>query len=105
MQLATPDVKPAFIDYSDPRNDGVLCRALYEVQEFKVGDIAETVTRRAGKINAEQWAWTIKMKSGQYKSIVASIEYDPMSGWKYTVYCADAEVPAKRKARKKFSSQ
>lgn len=107
MNLATPTAPttttraPFFLDYSDPMNDPVLQRALWQIG-VKLQDIKETVTRHEGVINANAWAWTLLLKSGKYLNVSAEVGYAVGDGFSYSVHHSPAETPAKRRQPRNY---
>ena len=107
MNLATstaPTTTPApfCLDYSNPLNDPVLQRALWQLKEVKLEDVKETVTRHPGVINAEAWAWTLLLKSGRYLNVSAEVGYAVGDGFSYSVHHSAAETPAKRRQPRNY---
>jgi hypothetical protein len=98
----TTSPAPFRLDYTNPANDPVLQRALWQIQEVKLQDIKETVTRHEGIINAEAWAWTILLKSGKYLNVSAEVGYAVGDGFSYSVHHSPAETPAKRRQPRNY---
>jgi hypothetical protein len=85
------------VDYSIPANDPVLLRAVWQITEFKFPDIAEILTRHEGSLGARAWAWTIRLKNNQYRSVACVVDYDPLTGWHYETTVSVESKPTKKR--------